>query len=199
MIRLTEEYLERAARVLATSFREEPVFLSMFLEPQTRDGHIHDYMEMSVRLAILYGDAYATSERTEGVLIGSRSTMSASTRSSLQRDWSESLLSKYGNNLFRRIKSITDEMYKVLDRNISGDRIYFWMLGVDPPLQGKGYGSQLLKEVLAEIDSEKLPCYLETHSEENVRLYERHGFRVAEDLILPEANIRHCAMVRPGC
>ncbi|MPZ99386.1 MAG: GNAT family N-acetyltransferase [Dehalococcoidia bacterium] len=58
----------------------------------------------------------------------------------------------------------------------------FWylpLIGVDPQLQGRGYGSALLARALERVDAEHLPAYLESSNERNVPLYERHGFEVA--------------------
>lgn len=55
---------------------------------------------------------------------------------------------------------------------------YLSMLGVDPAVQGKGYGSALLKAGLARADAEGLPAYLESSNPKNVPLYERFGFEV---------------------
>ena len=55
---------------------------------------------------------------------------------------------------------------------------YLASLGVEPDRQRQGLGSRLLEPQLARADREGHPCYLDTHRESNVRLYERHGFRV---------------------
>ena len=60
-------------------------------------------------------------------------------------------------------------------------RLTFWYLltlGVDPPRQGRGIGSALMRPVLTRADAEGLPCYLETEKERNVRFYGKHGFEV---------------------
>jgi ribosomal protein S18 acetylase RimI-like enzyme len=62
---------------------------------------------------------------------------------------------------------------------------YLAVLGVDPSLQGLGFGSHLMAPVLERCDREGLPAYLETDTERNVTLYERHGFRVMERFNLP--------------
>ncbi len=62
---------------------------------------------------------------------------------------------------------------------------YLAVLGVDPSRQGRGYGSHLMAPVLERCDVERLPAYLETDTERNVALYERHGFRVTEEFPLP--------------
>jgi len=53
-----------------------------------------------------------------------------------------------------------------------------------------------VKAVLSRIDEEHLPCYLDTEEEENVPLYQRYGFRVVEELIIPDTDIRLWAMLR---
>lgn len=59
---------------------------------------------------------------------------------------------------------------------------YLPMIGVDPSRQGMGLGSALLSHVLAEVDSEGLPAYLEASSERSRDLYLRHGFEVTGTL-----------------
>ncbi len=51
-------------------------------------------------------------------------------------------------------------------------------LGVETDLQGRGIGSQLLGRFCDLADEASLAGYLETDTPENVRLYERFGFRV---------------------
>jgi ribosomal protein S18 acetylase RimI-like enzyme len=55
---------------------------------------------------------------------------------------------------------------------------YLPLIGVDPLRQGMGYGSALLARALEQCDSEHVPAYLESSSERNIPLYERHGFEV---------------------
>ena len=62
---------------------------------------------------------------------------------------------------------------------------YLAVLGVDPSSQGRGFGPHLMAPVLERCDREGTPAYLETDTEQNVALYERHGFRVTGELTLP--------------
>ncbi len=62
---------------------------------------------------------------------------------------------------------------------------YLLGLGVDPDLQGKGIGTQLMAPVLERCDREGTPAYLESSKERNVPLYERNGFRVTEEFRVP--------------
>lgn len=62
---------------------------------------------------------------------------------------------------------------------------YLLAIGVDPPRQGKGIGSRLMTPILDRCDREGMPAYLESSKERNLALYERHGFRVVEQVELP--------------
>ena len=52
--------------------------------------------------------------------------------------------------------------------------------------------------MLARIDSEHLPCYLETTEERNVPFYERHGFKVVEIDKVQDTPMMFWAMLRDG-
>lgn len=60
-----------------------------------------------------------------------------------------------------------------------------WHLGpvaVEPSLQGQGIGTAMLNAFCAVVDSTGADAYLETDKHENVRLYQRFGFRVVESV-----------------
>ena len=74
---------------------------------------------------------------------------------------------------------------------------YLSALGVEPELQGTGIGSALIAPTLAAADAAGTPAYLETATARNVLLYERHGFDVVEELILPKTDVHGWLMLRP--
>lgn len=62
-------------------------------------------------------------------------------------------------------------------------------LAVDAHLQGRGIGSRILGEYCERLDRAGELAYLETDKPENVRLYERFGFRViAEEPVIGVPN-----------
>ena len=61
---------------------------------------------------------------------------------------------------------------------------YLAVLGTEPEGQGKGKGSAVMRPVLDLCDTEGVPAYLESSKEKNVPFYERHGFKVTEQIDL---------------
>jgi GNAT superfamily N-acetyltransferase len=59
---------------------------------------------------------------------------------------------------------------------------YVPLIGVDPMLQGQGYGTQLMRHRLAACDRDRQPAYLEATSPASRSLYERFGFRVLGEI-----------------
>jgi ribosomal protein S18 acetylase RimI-like enzyme len=59
---------------------------------------------------------------------------------------------------------------------------YLGYLGTRRDRQGQGLGTQMLREVLAGLDTDGVPAYLESSNERNLPLYERNGFRVVGEL-----------------
>lgn len=59
-----------------------------------------------------------------------------------------------------------------------------WHIGpvaVEPELQGRGIGKQLMGAVCSQMDQESGIAFLETEKLENVRLYEKFGFEVIDE------------------
>jgi len=73
---------------------------------------------------------------------------------------------------------------------------YLAIVAVDPDRQGRGIGSRLMAPMLAQADTQRMSCWLDTHQEQNVRLYERHGFEVAERVTIPGHPIPVYGMLR---
>ena len=63
---------------------------------------------------------------------------------------------------------------------------YLHAIGACSRFHGQGVGSALLKTSLMKCDWEGVPAYLEASTEDNARLYQRHGFETfAEDVLGP--------------
>jgi GNAT superfamily N-acetyltransferase len=63
---------------------------------------------------------------------------------------------------------------------------YLAMIGSDPTFRGEGYAHALMKSRLDRCDAEHAPAYLESSSPDNVPYYERFGFKVTGELVVPD-------------
>ena len=100
---------------------------------------------------------------------------------------------------WRRLRLVADAL-EVLERrrrtHVPDPHFYLSALGVEPERQGSGIGTALMGPVLDRCDADRLAAYLETAVARNVLLYERVGFEVVEELILPKTDIRGWLMRR---
>lgn len=63
---------------------------------------------------------------------------------------------------------------------------YLAVLGSDTTVRGKGYGQALMHSRLDRVDAEHAPAYLESSKPENVPYYQRFGFEVTGEIVLPD-------------
>lgn len=55
---------------------------------------------------------------------------------------------------------------------------YLPLVGVDPILQGRGYGGLLMRHAAQRCDADGVPACLESSNPRNISLYLRHGFEI---------------------
>jgi len=96
----------------------------------------------------------------------------------------------------RSISNAVSELERRRHRHVPQPHYYLSALGVEPGRQGQGIGTALMRPVLDRCDRDHLPAYLETATDRNLPLYERHGFGVVEELTLPGAGVHGWLMRR---
>ena len=86
------------------------------------------------------------------------------------------------DRLISRLKG----MNTLQDQHPTLPHFYLAVVGTDPVLQGKGLGSRVLRAGLERCDAMDLPAYLETANQRNLSLYERHGFQLIKQIVIPD-------------
>lgn len=196
LVRLTKAQVKQAGEMFARVFQDYPLLTYVIPDATERENISHVFFEVLVRYGVLYGEVYAISSNLEGVAMWLPSEKADMTLWRMIRCGVFSLLFKLGKKAISRIKSYSDYAFSMHKRHAPFRHWYLSFIGVDPMFQGKGYASTMLRTMFTRIDQEHLPCYLETHNEKNVSIFQHYGFKIVEEDVIPGTEINHWAMLR---
>lgn len=169
----TADDVRRLADVLADAFYDDPVFGWMMPDERRRRGRLRRFFAVQVRHVGLAGGSVWTSEDLVGASI--------STPPGAWRVPPRAAL-LLGATIGLRLPRATRLLAAVESRHPRNAHYYFADIGVLSSMQGRGFGSALMRPTLERCDREGLPAYLEASSERSAALYERLGFRTTSEL-----------------
>lgn len=196
LIRLSKGQVKPASEVLARAFVDDPELVPLVPEPPKRMELLHSLFQMALDHAIEHGEVYAVSPKMEGIAVWLPSGVPEMTLWTIMRHGGLRLLFKVSWRLLRKMRQDENFARELRRRLAPTPHWYLAVLGVDPKFQGKGYASHLLKPMLARLDAEKLPAYLETSIEEYVSIYQHFGFEVVEEGVMPGSGSKMWAMLK---
>jgi ribosomal protein S18 acetylase RimI-like enzyme len=186
--------LNSAVAALTRAFLDDPVMKWIFPDERMRERRLPPFFATALRSTGLH------SEGTEvvvaaGQVQGCAIWMAPGTwRPPLRRQ-----LAALPSVIFRLrsrlpVASVT---YGALQR-VHPERPHWYLsgIGTDPPAQGTGVGSELMRSRLVRCDAAGEAAYLESSNEANVPFYQRHGFRVTGELTVPGGGPRFWLMWR---
>jgi GNAT superfamily N-acetyltransferase len=186
----------QAGEAMAGAFVDDPVWRKLFGGESDLARKYQAFFEVPIRICLQYGKVYATSDNFEGIVSYMPGRFSDITFWRFLRCGAFGCGMRIGMTAGKRMNDL-----RVLpaDRAIhSAGRpyIYLLLLGVKTAHRGKGLGGLLLRALMADCDAQGLPIYLETETEENVRMYEHFGFRLIKKVTLDKLGLPMWEMVR---
>ena len=187
-----------ASEVMGEAFHNDPLWKYLIPDETRRAQAVSLSMNILVRYSLLYGKIYTTPP-LDGVACWLPPGETTPSFNRLVRIGVRSAPFQLGWTGFRRYMAIENYCGKIHKNIVPGTHWYLWGLGVKHARQGLGIGGMLMQPVLAQPDIDRLPCYLETMNEKNVPFYEKHGFRVVSDGVVPGHKLRVWAMLREPC
>ncbi len=197
LFRVRKAHIKPAARTLTQAFQDEPLWIHFIPDESKRREKVHYMFEFVLCYGITYGEVYATSPDMEGVMAWLPSEKAQMTMGRQIRCGVIPLALRMGLRLSMRQISSSDYMSAAHERLVPFRHAYLLIIGVAPPLQGQGYASRLFTPLFDKLDRENLACFLETHRDGNVPMYQHYGFRVLEDTTFPGSEVKNVAMLRP--
>ena len=165
LVRINKSQAEHAIEVLKNAFKETSSTKYYLPNEVTREKAVRCFLSIGVYTGIKFGEVYATSSNFEGAAIWlSSNNLPITTWKMLS---SVSLMSVLGfvRNGGLKMMRVGEYVEKAHKRLAPAKHWYLQTIGVDPKFQGKGYAGRLIGPMLAKIDSQHLPCYLETFDE----------------------------------
>ncbi|MEZ4331129.1 MAG: GNAT family N-acetyltransferase [Myxococcota bacterium] len=165
--------------LLGRAFFDDPVAAYLFPDPASRASRYARFASIAIEA---FGDA--------GVVLTESSLRSAAiwqapspapTSAMRQLRLLASLLGLTRTG-FARIARMSDLMSRHHPRE---PHWYLAVLGTDPSAQRTGLASAVLKPQLDRCDRERLPAYLESSKATNIPFYNKHGFEVVDELVIP--------------
>lgn len=197
LYKLQKKDISRAGEVLGDAFQHDPIWKEVF-KGEPRDSKKRNAsFEIPVRYCMKYGEAYATSENLEGVAAWIPGNLADMTFPRIIRSGSLGSALKMGARLAAKMKPAFMPIQRDRHEHMKEKSyMYLQIVGVALKLQGCGFGGRLLRALIEKCEKTGLPIYLETETEKNVAMYERFGFTMVKQIVVPELNLPMWEMIR---
>jgi ribosomal protein S18 acetylase RimI-like enzyme len=195
LYRLEKNDVLKADAVLTDAFRHDPLWNRVLAK--SKADQQTGLFEVPIRYCLRYGEVYATSENLEGIITWVPGDLADMPIWQLIRSGAIWSGLKMAIQLYSKLGPVFKPIEHDRKENMKGSPfIYLPAIGVASEFQGQGFGGKLLCALIAESEQARIPLYLETESEGNVRWYERFGFESVKQINLPVINLPMWEMAR---
>jgi GNAT superfamily N-acetyltransferase len=187
-----------AARTLARAFQRDPVMTWMLPDAGAREKKLPRLFALLMRCHHLAtGGSEVARTRSDGSLMGAAALWDPPDR--WRHGGFESVRALPALFLtFGRRLSTGREVEETMQRvHPEEPHWYLAVIGSDPNVRGKGFGHALMQSRLDRVDAEHAPAYLESSNPDNVPYYQRFGFDVTGEIVLPDGGPKMWPMWRP--
>lgn len=169
------------SEVLASAFCTDPVGEWLFPEPGVRREGLRRLFELELRQVVLPHATSLTNQDRTGAALWLPPGHWKVPPLTLTK-----LLPRFMGLFGRRLSIVLRGLFEV-EKHHPDDENHFYLpfIGVAPGHQGRGLGSALLLPILDTCDRDGVGAYLEATNQDNLRLYERHGFKAIGEVVLP--------------
>jgi ribosomal protein S18 acetylase RimI-like enzyme len=173
------EEVPQLAAMLARAFHDDPVTEWFIRGERTRPKYAERFFAWQLHRLLGQEQVHTADDRSAAALWALPGRWRESTWQALR------LFVALVPALAANLSSAARGVERVEQRHPAEPHLYLAVLGTDPPAQGRGIGTALMRPGLELCDREGWPAYLESSKESNVAFYGRFGFRVTEEVRMP--------------
>ena len=189
--------IKQASNVMADAFKYDPLWNKICEGESDLQGRFRALFEIPIRHCLKYGEVYATSENLEGVVAWVPGKYADMSTWRIITSGAMPAAMRMGSKPARKMAQVFIPVTKDRDDQMAGiSYIYLLLLGVATQYQGKGFGKKLILEAIEKSTREEAQIYLETETEENVKMYEHFGFKLLKRITLPAVELPMWEMAR---
>jgi ribosomal protein S18 acetylase RimI-like enzyme len=191
-------HISELSHVLGRAFYDDPVSIWIMPDDKSRAAHLRKFFATVTRHHHLAGGGVEVA--TDGSTIGAAALWDRpgrwkqSPREQLMMLPSFILGFGFRLSVGRKLGDLLDRMKR---QHPEEPHWYLAVIGSDTSVRGQGYGQALMRSRLDRVDAEHAPAYLESSKPENVPYYQRFGFEVTGEIVLPDGGPTLWPMWRP--
>jgi ribosomal protein S18 acetylase RimI-like enzyme len=179
--------IEAVAELLARAFHDDPGAMIVEPDPALRPRATRTLFAPVVRQAIPFGRVLVA-VAAEGAIVGVATFLPPGHDTARDEEMiAAGLLEAIATvpDAAGRMEPMVGYIEEQHARAIDGPHARLEFFGVEPERQGAGIGSRLIAAGHATIDANGERCYLETFTTEDVAFYEKRGYRVVIEGVVP--------------
>jgi ribosomal protein S18 acetylase RimI-like enzyme len=196
LLRLPPKERDAGAAVLGRAFADYEVLRHYFPDETQRHAIANTFVLIGLAVCLKYGEVYATSEKLEGVAAWLPPGKPPFGGWQILRSVPLPTLVRFGRQGAGRMQAYGRFVGSLHRKMLPDPHWYLQVIGVDPPYQGQGFSSRLIRPMLERIDREPRPCSLEANIDKNVAIYRRFGFEVISEDKMPGTPVTSFLMLR---
>lgn len=190
LYRLKKEDVPKAVETLKDAFQDDPLWAVVFPQNPKREKALTGFFSCPVLYGLKYGKVFAISPALAGVAAWVPGKYAKMTMPRMLLCGALPHGAKMSGEPVKTLSVIGEQLEREKKKVLKNKPyVYLSIIGIAQRDQGKGYGTKLLNAIKEECIRDGVSLYLETETEENVRFYEKHGFRVLQQLILDKVNL----------
>lgn len=174
MTQATYDEKKQVIDILSQAFDQNQSVNYIIRQGPGRAAQVRALMNYSFKMCYQYGAVYLNDEKTACALVLFPDQKKTTLKSLL---WDIQLI-LYSVGVFNIYKAMSREAHINAVYPVNQPRYYIWFIGVLPPYQHQGIGSELMQSLIFKAKASGKTVFLETSTLTNLPWYKKLGFDI---------------------